>query len=96
MPKSTSFSLLAALIGFVVFSFLNMGAVPPIDKQTYATVAISFFNAAAIVSLFIILYRTEKSTAEEFGTVMRNNIATIIPALLINFVMVIVELYGYF
>jgi hypothetical protein len=87
---------LAALLGFFVYSFLNRGAVPPVDKQTYATVTISFFNAAAILSLLVILYRTEKTTAEEFGTVMRNNLATVIPALLINFVMVVVELYGYF
>ena len=96
MPKSISFSLLAALLGFGLFSYLNRGTVPPLDKQTYVTVAISFFNAAAIFSLFVILFRSERFTNEAFGEIIRNNIATIILALLINFVTVIVELYSYF
>lgn len=69
--------------------------VKEIPEKDYAAVALAFFNAGAILSLFIILYCAEKNSAEDFGKIMRDNIATIIVALLINFINASYEIFTY-
>ena len=85
-----------AIIGVSIFAFLKMGSNPPATEQDYVSVALAFFNAAAILSLFYILYSAEKETAAKFGAIVRDNIATVIVALLINLISTMVDLFGYF
>ncbi len=73
-----------------------MGSTPPATEQEYISVALAFFNSAAILSLFYILYSSEKETAAKFGSIVRDNIATVIVALLINLISTVVDIFGYF
>lgn len=86
----------AALPGVAVFAFMNSASAPPPSEQTYVSVALAFFNASAILSLFVILYRSERETAEKFGSIIRDNVSTVIVALLINLIGTVVEIFGYF
>ncbi len=96
MPKSITFSLIVAILGVCLFAYLSAGATPPVTEQKYVSVALDFFNAAAILSLFYILYSSEKATAAKFGSIVRDNIATVIVALLINLVTTAVDIFSYF
>lgn len=96
MPKSVSLSLAISLLGTLLFAYRNWDPSQPLPEQTYISVALALFNASAITSLFVILYRSEREPAERFGAVMRDNIATIIVALLINLISTLVEIFGYF
>lgn len=73
-----------------------MGVNPPLSEKMYVTVAVDLFNVSAITFLFYILYKSEKETAENFGSVMRDNIATIIVALLMALVKTAVEIAHHF
>jgi hypothetical protein len=96
LPKSITFSLIVAILGVCLFAYLNAGSTPPVTEQNYVSVALAFFNAAAIISLFYILYSSEKETAAKFGSIVRDNIATVIVALLINLVTTAVDISSYF
>lgn len=96
MPKSIAISVVVALLGVGLFAVLNFDADPAISRQTYISVALAFFNTTAIVCLFYLLYDAEKATAEQFGNLMRNNIATVIVALVINLMISFMDLVGYF
>lgn len=72
------------VMGVIVFAFVNYGATPHPSKETYGILAVGLFNFWAIVSLFYILYRSEKNSAEEFGRKIRLHIATIVVALLLS------------
>ena len=96
MPKSITFSLVIAIVGFSIFALTRMGEAEPTTEQEYVSVALAFFNSAAILSIFYILYKAEKESAARFGAIVRNNIATVIVALLINMIGAVVDIFGYF
>ena len=96
MPKSIAISLAVSLLGTLLFALTNLNSTPPITEQTYVSVGLGFFNATAIICLFVILYQSEKESADKFGETIRDNIATVIVALLINLISTVVELLGYF
>ena len=85
-----------ALLGVAVFAFVHSGTVPPKTEQNYISVALAFFNASAILCLFYILYKSEKETAAKFGAIIRDNISTVIVALLINLISTAVDIVAYF
>ncbi len=87
MPKSLTISLAAALIGVAVYYFWTFGNGVTETQNDFIAVAVNFFNISAIFCLFFILATCEKSSAEEFGGVMRDNISTIVVALFINVIM---------
>lgn len=88
--------MVVSIIGVIVFAVLNTGSTSPATDQDYVSVALAFFNAAAILSLFYILYSAEKETAAKFGSIVRDNIATVIVALLINLISTVVDIFSYF
>jgi len=85
-----------ALVGTAIFALLNHGSLPQPTEQTYISVALAFFNTSAISSLFYILYKSEKFSAAKFGSIVRDNISTVIVALLINLIRTTVEIFRYF
>jgi hypothetical protein len=86
VPKSATFSLGAAVFGLILYLWANWSVTPFPTKQSFIAVGVDCFNAAAILSLFIVLYNTEKVSAAKFGSVVRANISTIIIALLISMI----------
>lgn len=86
MAKSTAFSLVVAIVALAAFHLLKGTGAPSPDQRAYVAVAVSSFNCAAILALFVILYRSEGLNDEAFGKTLRNNLSTVIGALLISFV----------
>lgn len=92
MPKSVAISIVAAIIGCAIFALLNGEVEPRPNRQDYINVALNFFTVTAIICLFVIFYRYEKADDAAFGSVVRNNISTIIIALLIQFIGTIIDI----
>ena len=88
--------LLVSVAGLLIYAWTTHGADPAPTKQDYVGVALDFFNAAAILCLFAILYRSEAQSAKEFGKIMRDNISTVVVALLINLITTAVDIYERF
>lgn len=68
----------------------------PGNEQTYVQVAVVSFNSVAILSLFIVFYQAETSTNAQFGKAIRDNISTIIVALIISFIGSVISLVKLF
>lgn len=75
-----------ALIGVLAFYILTVDASASPDSEAFVGVALNAFNASAISCLLFILAAKEKSSAEQFGQVMRDNISTVVVALFINLI----------
>lgn len=87
---------MVAILGTIVFACWTAGATPPTEDRQYVNVAVDLFNISAILCLFYILYDSEKKTASQFGAIIRDNISTIIVALLMVLIKTTVDLIGYF
>jgi hypothetical protein len=101
--------VLAAILAALIFAGVDYGSwkagTSPIGQSVaafvprgplYLEVALATFNSVAICCLGVIFYAHEKSTAAQFGAVVRNNISTIILALLIAFIRSIIEVVTMF
>ena len=110
MPKSATISLIAALLAVLLYACLDYWTwhaeqtsdilssrvrwLP--DSKVYVEIAIGTFNAVAVVCLGILFYRNEKSSHAAFGAVVRNNLSTIIFALLIALIQSFIEIITIF
>lgn len=92
MPRSITVSLLAALAGATAFSFYSLFIGATRTQADDTSVALAFFNASAVLCLFVILYRNEHASHEQFGRIIRANISTIIVALLIDLIGTVVNI----
>ena len=96
MPKSVAVSVVAAILGCVVYAIWLPDSDSPPDRRDYISVALDCFTISAIVCLFIIFYRYEKENNEAFGEVVRNNISTVVIALLIQFIGTGIDIFSRF
>ncbi len=89
MSRSITFSVLGAVLATCAYLWL----VPaPWTEQGIATVAIAGFNIVALFSLFVIFYKLESATNAQFGKEVRENLGTIVPAMIISLIAAIFSL----
>ena len=83
MSRSVSYSVVGSILATIVFLVLIPA---PWSSQEVIAVAIAGFNVVALAMLLWLFFRLEKSTNAEFGKAVRENVGTIVPAILISII----------
>ncbi|MFO6428768.1 hypothetical protein ACLBKT_01635 [Erythrobacter sp. W302b] len=89
MSRSITISVFGAALATIAYLWL---VPPPWTEQGIATVAIAGFNIVALVALFAIFYRSESASNAQFGKEVRENLGTIVPAMIISLIAAIFSL----
>jgi len=84
MPKSVTIPVAVSIIALFVYLAIHANTNPPLATPAYVTFTLDVFNFCTIGALFVILHLHERSTAADFGKVIRANLPTVVVALLIN------------
>ncbi len=83
MSRSITFSVLGAVLAILAYFLL----VPrPWTEQGIATVAIAGFNIFALLALFWLFFKLESASNAQFGKEVRENLGTIVPAMIISLI----------
>jgi hypothetical protein len=86
LSLSTAVSLFAAILAAIVYPFAHK------TEQGYPTpgetvsVSLDVFTLVAIVCILILLYRYRRASDADFAGMIKDNLSTIIPALLLNLI----------
>lgn len=96
MPKSLTVSLVVAFSALAIYWWTTNGTSPAKMQEDYISVTLGAFNLAAIIAFFVILAKHESAAPDAFGKVVRDNISTVVAALIINVVITVYTLPEFF
>jgi hypothetical protein len=75
------------VVGALLATMFYLFLVPaPWTEQGIATAAIAGFNIFALIALFVLFYKLERASNAQFGKEVRENLGTLVPAMIISLI----------